>query len=55
MKMIWPQVDFCSGNIYITFSFRIKNSKQFAYVGFCAPEISTKFWDFAAGMDFDTL
>ena len=26
----------------------------FAHVGFCAPEMPTKFWDFAAGMDFDT-
>ena len=30
------------------------NSKNFAHVCFCALEISTKFWDFAAGMDFGT-
>ena len=23
MKMMWPQVDFCSGDIYITLSFRV--------------------------------
>ena len=23
-------------------------------LGFCAPEMLTKFWGFAAGMDFDT-
>ena len=54
--MMWPQVDFCSGNINVALSFEIKNlnSKNFAYVGFCAPEMSTKFWYFAAGMDFGT-
>ena len=30
------------------------NAKHFAHVGFCTPDILTKFWDFAAGMDFDT-
>ena len=42
MKIIWPQVDFCYGNIYIAMSFWTKktNSKKFAHVGFCAPEIS---------------
>ena len=30
------------------------NSKKFSHIGFCGPEISTKFWYFAAGMDFDT-
>ena len=57
MKMMWPQVDFCSGNINVTLPLQIKeksNSKNFAHVGFCAPEMSTKFWDFAAGTDFDT-
>ena len=28
-------------------------SKNFARVGSCASEMSTKFWDFVAGMDFD--
>ena len=43
--------------LYITLSFQIKkisNSKHFAHVGFCASEMSAKFWDFAAGMDFGT-
>ena len=37
-------------------SFQIKklNSKNFAHVGFCSPEMLTKFWDFAAGMEFET-
>ena len=30
------------------------NSKNLTHVGFCDPEMSTKFWDFAAGIDFDT-
>ena len=36
-------------------SFQIKklNSKNFAHVGFCPPEMLTKFWDFAAGMEFE--
>ena len=56
MNMMWPQVDFCSGDIYIALPFQIKksNSKNFAHVGFCAPEMAIKFWDFATGMDFDT-
>ena len=43
MKM-WSQVDFCSGNINITMFFQIKklNSKDFAQVVFCAPEMLTK-------------
>ena len=44
--MMQPQVDFCSGNIYITLSFQVKKntkSKNFANVGFCAPKMSTKF------------
>ena len=56
MKMIWPQVGFCSGNICITLSFQIKkksNSQNFAHMGFCAPEMLTKFWGLTAGMDFD--
>ena len=42
MKM-WSQVDFCSGNINITMFFQIKklNSKDFAQVVFCAPEMLT--------------
>ena len=24
MKIMWPQADFCSGNIYTTLSFQIK-------------------------------
>ena len=56
MNMMWPQVDFCSGDIHIALPFQIKksNSKNFAHVGFCAPEMAIKFWDFATGMDFDT-
>ena len=27
MKMIWPQVDFCSGNIYIVWSFQLKKKQ----------------------------
>ena len=27
------------------------NSEMIAHVDFCASEMSTKFWDFAAGMD----
>ena len=49
--MMWTQIDFCSGDIYIILS---SGKKVFAHVGFCAPEMLTKFWDFAAGMDFDT-
>ena len=37
----------------LVFSGNKKNSKNFAHVGFCAPEMSTKYGDFAAGMDFD--
>ena len=54
---MWPQVDFCSCNNYVTMSSHIKKNqipKNFAHVGLCAPEMLTKFWDFAAGMDFDT-
>ena len=29
-------------------------SKNFDPAGFCEPEMLKKFWDFAAGMDFDT-
>ena len=57
MKMMWPQVDLSSGNVYYKLVFSDKkksNSKNFSDVGFCAPEMSTKFWDFAVGMDFDT-
>ena len=56
MKMIWPLVDSTSGNIYVILSLQIiikknkLNFKNFAHVGFCAFEMSTKFWDFAAGM-----
>ena len=42
---------------YIAWSFKIKNnsnSKKFAHVGFWTPKMLTKFWDFIAGMDFDT-
>ena len=48
--------EFFSGNTYIALSFQIKksNSKSFAHVSFRASEMSIKFRDFAAGMDFDT-
>ena len=57
MKMMSPQVDFCSGNIYVNLSFQIKKKCKFhtlVRVGFCTPEMSTKFWGFPAGMDFGT-
>ena len=52
MKIMSPQVNFCSGNICIDLSFQIKNpnSKKFVHVGFCAPKMLKKFLDFAAGM-----
>ena len=42
--MIWPQVDFCCGDIYVTLSLQEKK-----FVGFYAPEIMKQCWDFAAG------
>ena len=35
------------------FQIKKSNSKNFAHVGFCPPEMLTKFWDFAAGMEFE--
>ena len=34
--------------------FMKSNFKNFAHVGFCGLKVSTKFSDFAAGMEFDT-
>ena len=44
------------GNIYnLVFSDK-KNSNptHFACMGYCGYKVLTKFWDFAAGMDFET-
>ena len=39
---------------FLIFVGKNSNSKNFAHMGFCGLKMSTKFWDFAAGMDFDT-
>ena len=43
------------GNIYnpVISNKKKSNSKNFVHMGFCSPKVSTKFWDFAGGMDFD--
>ena len=47
---------FFPDNIYnLSFSDKKKvKSQNFTHMGFCASKVSTKFWRFAAGMDFDT-
>ena len=54
-KMMWAQLDFFPGNIYkVVFSDKKNsNSKNFVNMGFGGPNVLTKFWDFAAGMDFE--
>ena len=54
--MMWAQLGFLPGNIH-NFMFSSKknsNSKNFIHVDFRGPNVSTKFWDFATGIDFDT-
>ena len=50
------QLDFFPGNIYNFVFSDEKNSrsKNFAHMGFCGHRVSTKLYNFAAGMDFDT-
>ena len=54
--MIWAQFDFLPGNIYnhVFADKKTWNSKTFFHMGFGGPKASTKFWDFAAGMELDT-
>ena len=50
-------IEFFPGNIYnLVFSDKRKNSnsENFIHIGFCGPGVSTKFWNFAADIDFDT-
>ena len=50
---MWPQDDFCSGDIYITLSDKKNQIPKTLPVGFCAPEMLTKCCDFEDGMGFD--
>ena len=52
---MWAQLDFFPGNIYkVVFSDKKNsNSKNFVNMSFGGPNVLTKFWDFAAGMDFE--
>ena len=43
--MMWAQLDFFPGNIYNFFFSYKKNSdsENFIHLGFCGPEVSTRF------------
>ena len=39
---------------HLVFSDKKIQIPKILHMGFCAPEMSAKFWDFTAGMDFGT-
>ena len=50
---MWAQLDFFPGKIYnLIFSDKKNsNSKNFVHMGFCGSKMSTKVWNFPAGID----